>query len=232
MDLSIIIPVYNEEKKISQTIDTLYSYLRKNKIKVKEVIVTEDGSKDSTAEIVKSKMPKYKNLRLLSYTTNIGRGFALNESLANAKSDLVLYMDVDLATDLNHIKDAVKAIEDGADLATGSRYLDKTLIKRTFLRAFISKSLNILIKLILRSKLSDHQCGFKIFRKSKVLPLLKEVKDLRWFWDTEILVRGARSGLIIKEFPVKWHEGQATKVKVVRDSKRMFASILRLWRDL
>ena len=103
-DLTIIIPAYNEEKNIIYTIDRLYNFLENNNIDYKEIIITEDGSSDSTAEVIRKNIPNYKSLRLTSRDKNVGRGFALTNAIKDAKGKYVLYMDVDLATDLHHMK--------------------------------------------------------------------------------------------------------------------------------
>lgn len=228
ISLSIIIPAYNEEKRIGNTIDEIYGFLKKSGIQAKEVIITEDGSKDRTAEIVSSKMKLYKNLKLISDKNNFGRGYALNNAIKSAAGDIALYMDVDLATDLKHIVDAVREIGYGSDIVLGSRYAARNEAYRSFLRILFSKFYNLFVIYILGSKILDHQCGFKAFRRSKILPLLDSVKDLRWFWDTELVIRAQRARFKVVEIPVKWREGQATKVKIFRDSWRMFKSIIKL----
>ena len=231
-NLSIIIPVYNEQEKIEHSIITLFNYLEKNNVPFAEVIITEDGSKDNTVQIVKKLLAGFPKLKLNSMNPNKGRGYALNGAIAAAKGDVVLYMDVDLATDLRHIGDAVSAIANGADVALGSRYARRNEAYRTIFRVIPSKFYNLFTIIAFGSKLLDHQCGFKAFNREKILPLLPKIKDLRWFWDTELLIKAQRAGLKIAELPVTWHEGQATKVKVLRDSYRMLKSIIKLRLEL
>lgn len=231
-DLTIIIPAYNEEKNIIYTIDRLYNFLENNNIDYKEIIITEDGSSDSTAEVIRKNIPNYKSLRLTSRDKNVGRGFALTNAIKDAKGKYVLYMDVDLATDLHHIKDAVAHLETGSSVAIGSRYLAVGTAKRTLKRAFFSKAFNLATRLMLNTSLTDHQCGFKAFNRADILPLLDKLRDMRWFWDTEIIVKAQRAGLKVTEFPVVWEEQQATNVRISRDSQRMLSGILRLWLEL
>ncbi|MEK6923188.1 MAG: glycosyltransferase [Nanoarchaeota archaeon] len=231
-DITLVIPAYNEEKNIVHTIDKLYKFLKNNKINYKEIIITEDGSSDSTAEIVRKNMPIYKGLRLTTRDKNVGRGFALTNAIKDAKGKYVIYMDVDLATDLHHIKDAITHLENGSSIAIGSRYLAIGTAKRTFKRTFFSKMFNILTRIMLSTGLTDHQCGFKAFNREDILPLLDKLRDMHWFWDTEILVRARKAGLKITEFPVVWEEQQATNVNIVKDSQRMLSGIFRLWLEL
>ena len=107
--------------------------------------------------------------------------------------------------------------------------LPESTVERSFSRAFSSKSYNFLVRHMLRSKVKDHQCGFKAFKRDAVLSLLGEVEATHWFWDTEILVRAQRHGLRVKEIPVKWTSGKGTKVNVAKDSWNMFWQVTKLW---
>jgi hypothetical protein len=139
-------------------------------------------------------------------------------------------MDLDLATDLRFLQPLVQAISvEGYDFATGSRMLPQSQAERTFSRGFSSKSYNFLVRQMLSSKLRDHQCGFKAFRREQLLALLGEVEATHWFWDTEVMVRGYAHGYKIKEIAVEWHSGRGTKVNLAKDSWNMFWQIMGLW---
>jgi glycosyltransferase involved in cell wall biosynthesis len=157
-----------------------------------------------------------------------GRGSALSEAAKNVSGEIFCYFDVDLATDLVAIPALIRAIKDGADIATGSRLLTNSKITRSISREIKSRGFNGLVRLFLGSRLRDHQCGFKAFRRSRLLPLLDQVYDTHWFWDTEILVWAQRQGYNIIEIPVLWTEGPGTTVKN-QDIWKMGRSILRLW---
>ena len=107
--------------------------------------------------------------------------------------------------------------------------LAESKAERTFSRDFSSKTYNSLVRHMLGSKLHDHQCGFKAFKREKVLPLLDEVEATHWFWDTEIMVRSYRHGLSIKEIAVEWRSGKDTKVNLAKDAWSMFRQTLGLW---
>jgi hypothetical protein len=139
-------------------------------------------------------------------------------------------MDLDLATDINYLKPLVEAITvEGYDFSTGSRMLPESRAERTFSRSISSKSYNFLVRHVLGSKLRDHQCGFKAFKREPLMQLLDEVEATHWFWDTEILVRAHRHGFKIKEIAVEWKSGKKTKVNLFKDSWNMFGQILGLW---
>lgn len=130
---------------------------------------------------------------------------------------------------MRYLRELVQSIRDGYDFATGSRMLPQSNVKRPLKRGFASKGFNFLARLMLGSKLYDHQCGFKSFKREALFALLGDVKDTHWFWDTELFVRAQRAGYRVKEFPVEWRHGGATKVDLVRDIFGMGSQILRLW---
>ena len=139
-------------------------------------------------------------------------------------------MDLDLATNLRALKPLIEAITiDGYDFSTGSRMLPQSKVERSLRRNISSKTYNFLVRRMLGSKLRDHQCGFKAFKRDPVLQLLDEVDATHWFWDTEILVRGQRHNFKVKEIPVEWQSGKGTKVNLLKDSWNMFRQVMKLW---
>ena len=141
-------------------------------------------------------------------------------------------MDVDLATDIHKLSELIDAIRGGADIATGSRLLPDSNVKRSTRRTFASQAYNTLIRVLFNSPVHDHQCGFKAYKRESLMGFIDDVEDKHWFWDTETLIRGARKGLKIIEIPVDWSEAKGTKVKLLRDSWRMGSKALGLWWSL
>jgi hypothetical protein len=137
---------------------------------------------------------------------------------------------VDLASDIGKVRRLIAGIENGAAISTGSRLMKDSKTKRRFLREVSSRMFNLLVRLFLGSKIMDHQCGFKGFRKKEVLPILKKVKDAHWFWDTELLVRAQREGLKVDEFPIEWKESRGSKVRLLKDTIAMALGIMRMMR--
>jgi len=225
--ISIILPAYNEAKRLRDSVEKIVEYLKEN-VSEFEIIIAEDGSKDGTDRIARELAERYEFIRHLHSKERLGRGKALNNAIRNAKYEFVLYMDVDLSTDLKHIGDVLKALNEGYDIAIGSRLLRESDAARPLYRDIPSRIYNFLVRSLLGSKIRDHQCGFKAFRKSKIIELLDEIKDNHWFWDTEILVLAQRKGLKIAEIPVKWRHGGKSKVNLTRDSIYMFKNIIRL----
>ena len=230
IEISIVLPACNEAEKIEETVnktkDTLGSITDSF-----EIIIAEDGSTDKTDVISSDLAKKYEYVRHLHSKKRLGRGKALNLAFKIAKGDILAYIDVDLATDMVHLKELIDAIRDGFDFATGSRMLPLSDVQRPTNREIASAGFNFLTRAILRSKIKDHQCGFKSFKREALFDILDDVKDTHWFWDTEILVRAQKKGYKIKEFPVKWQHGTDTKVEF-RDVFNMGSQVIRLWWDL
>lgn len=214
---SVVVPVYNEAAGLRPCILALTSALEKLG-NVYEIIIAEDGSTDGTLRIAESLAAKSRKIRIISSKTRQGRGASLNRAIGMAKGRIVIYTDCDLAADLAYLKPLVAEIEHGADIATGSRLLPNSKTEaRGVLRDLLSRGYNSLLRLLFRTSLHDHQCGFKAFRKSSVLPLLKEVKDKHWFWDSELLIRAQVKGLKVSEIPVKWKGRKGSSVVLSRD---------------
>lgn len=230
IELSLFIPVYNEEKIIEKNLSKIFKKLNELNFDY-EVIVSDDGSVDSTERIVKKLEKKYKNLRVYRSEKNLGRGEILSVSFKMANGKYIGFMDIDLATNLNHIQDLIENLKN-ADVVTGSRWLNKSLVKRGFFRRMISFFYNkFLLRILFNSKVKDHQCGFKGFKKDVALKLVEEcgiVKDRRWAWDTEMLIRAQRHGYAIKEFPVEWDAGNRSTFKILRDIAIVWTYLFKL----
>ena len=224
--LSLIIPAYNEERTIVSSIGKLADYIKKNKIDC-ELLIVNDCSSDGTAAVLASaKLPSY--ARVITTAKREGRGASISNAIRDSRGSIVLYLDADLSFELDIMQKLVQAIDDGADIATGSRLLQSSKAKRSFLRAFLSSAYNSLVRVVLGSRIHDHQCGCKAFRRSAVLPLLQQVRANHWFWDTELLVLAQKKVLKVVEVPLTWWEGEYTTVNVLRDSLTLFQNILAL----
>ena len=227
--VSVVFPAYNEvdvlEDTIKKVIQNLNSFTDSY-----EIIIAEDGSTDGTNKLAAKLAKKNAQIKHIHGQKRLGRGTALKNSFKKSNGNTLVYMDLDLATDLSHLKDLIEATSmEGFDLATGSRLLSKSKVNRSWTRNLASSSYNLIVRKLLGSKIKDHQCGFKSFRREPLLLLLNEVEATHWFWDTEILVRANRRGYKIKEIPVLWKSSKETKVKLFKDSVNMFWQALSLW---
>ena len=226
-EITAIIPVFNDRPALECAIPESLSILSTITGQF-EVIVAEDGSTDGSAELVRGYETKDTHVKLLHSDRRLGRGTALNRAIFQATGTIVCYYDVDLATDMQYLPRLIEEIRNGADISTGSRLLPGSDTRRTGGREIASRSYNFLVRHILGSRLYDHQCGFKAFNKTKILPVLPEIRSNHWFWDTELLVRAQRKGFRIAEFPVRWRAGKGTTVRV-KDVFGMGSAILCLW---
>ena len=227
--VSVVLPAYNEANRLEVAIAKISQTLKEDEYPC-EIIIAEDGSTDGTAEKAEELAQKYSYVRHIHREKRLGRGAALNNAFRQCNGEVFVYMDSDLSTDLKSLKSLIDAIiVEGYDFSTGSRLLPESRVERSLRRSISSKSYNFLVRHMLGSKVLDHQCGFKAFRKEAVLSLLGEVEATHWFWDTEILVRAHCHGFKIKEIPVEWTMGKDTKVDLVKDSWRMFWEVTNLW---
>ena len=227
-EVSIVLPAYNEASRLESTVERTAAALREITPSF-EIIIAEDGSHDGTDKISETLAQKYDFVVHLHSDERQGRGQALNRAFAVSKGEILGYIDVDLATDMKHLRELVQYIRDGYDFATGSRMLPQSDVERPFKRGIASQGFNFLTRLMLGSKLYDHQCGFKSFKRKSLFEIVDSVKDTHWFWDTELFVRAQRKGYRVKEFPVEWRHGGATTVNLVKDVFGMGSQIFRLW---
>jgi glycosyltransferase involved in cell wall biosynthesis len=230
IEVSAVIPVYNDRPALETSIPASLEALA-GCCENFELIIAEDGSTDGSAELVRDWEQRDKRVRLLHRDRRQGRGTALNRAFSESKGNIVCYYDVDLATDMRHLPRLIGAIREGYDISTGSRLMPESDITRSGGREVASRGYNALVRLILRSRLYDHQCGFKAFSRDRLMVVIPSVKDGHWFWDTEVLVRAQRKGYRILEFPVHWTEGKGTTVRK-NDVISMGRAILRLWWQL
>jgi hypothetical protein len=227
--VSIVLPAYNEADKLEGAVTKISQALKGTGYPI-EIVIAEDGSTDGTAEHAEELTQRYSFVRHIHREKRQGRGTALNNAFRQCNGEVLVYMDLDLATDLKSLKPLVDAITvEGYDFSTGSRMLPESKVERSLRRSISSKTYNFLVRHMLGSKVRDHQCGFKAFKREPVLSLLDEVEATHWFWDTEILVRAHHRGFSIKEIPVEWTSGKDTKVNLFKDSWSMLWQVTKLW---
>jgi uncharacterized protein (TIRG00374 family) len=231
VEVSVVLPAYNEAQTIEGTVETtlsaLAAFLPPDTF---EVLVAEDGCADRTPEIAARLAAADDRVRHVHSDERLGRGGALERAFAAANGETLVYFDTDLATDMRHLEELVERVRSGeADVATGSRWMPGRVADRPAKRGVPSRIYNGLVRLFLRSPLRDHQCGFKALSREAFERLRPTVEDEHWFWDTEVLIRAQRAGLDVVEFPVEWEPQGDTKVDLVRDVFGMGSQILRLW---
>lgn len=229
--ISVVIPVYNEEKRIEKTAEILVSYLRKT-VDDFEVIFSNDGSVDSTFEKAKKISSQNPCVKVVGYETNKGKGGAVREGILAAKGDIILFTDCDLAYGTDVIGNAVKCFEEtGADIVTGSRNLNAESYEGyTFIRKVMSKVYFKIIATASGFKLTDSQCGFKCFKKEAAHDIFSECTINSFAFDLEALIKAQSKGYKIAEMPVKilHNDNSESKVRMIRDTFKMLGDIRKI----
>jgi glycosyltransferase involved in cell wall biosynthesis len=217
MNITIVIPVYNEEKILEKSIIKVYNYCKKNVKYNWKIVIADNASNDKTREIGMKISKKLQAVQYF-YLNKKGRGLALKKAWIKNISDINIYFDVDLATDLSAVSKAIQEIEKGADIVIGNRYDKKSKTVRLKFRLFLSKSYNYLVKFFfIKTKIFDFQCGFKAVKKEIVQKIITKVNDNEWFFDTELLLLAEKYKFKISQIPVIWKEMGDTKVSFFKD---------------
>ena len=234
MKYSIIIPAYNEAARLGATLERVLEYIRIQHWDV-EVIVVNDGSRDNTAELVRDFASTNPVLRLLENPGNHGKGYSVRNGMLHAHGEILLFSDADLSSPIEEAPKLFAAIESGADVAIGSRWLQPELQKQrqSALRQVYGRIFNLALRVLLGLKFKDTQCGFKAFTRSSALAIFPLQKIERWGFDPELLYLARRKKLRVTEVPVEWSHQEGTRISPLRDGLRMFTEALKVrWNAL
>lgn len=232
--LSIVIPAYNEESRLPQTLERIAAYAASKSFST-EVVVVDDGSRDGTAATASRAAEKWPALRLLRNPGNRGKGFSVRNGMLHAAGHIALFSDADLSTPIEETDRLLDALEAGHDVAIGSRGLRPELIEvhQSSLRESAGKTFNLLVRAITRLPFRDTQCGFKAFRREAARAIFRRQQIDGFGFDVEILYLARKLGYRSVEVPVRWSHAEGTKVSMFGDSSRMFTDLLRIrWMDL
>ena len=214
--VDVVIPVYNEEGDLERSVTTLREFLLQNVDYDWRIVVADNASTDRTLDIAKELAERHPGQVTYVHLEQKGRGRALRRAWTESDADIVSYMDVDLSTDLSAFPPLIDALIDSDyDVAIGSRLKAGAQVQRGLKREFISRSYNLLIKLLFWHSFSDAQCGFKAVTRRAVQDIVPLIKDQAWFFDSELLLLAERMGYKIFEVPVKWTDDPDSRVKIV-----------------
>jgi glycosyltransferase involved in cell wall biosynthesis/putative flippase GtrA len=229
--LDVVIPAYNEEAQLAASVERVLDHLRTMPWSFR-VTIADNASTDQTALIARRLSHSNPEVSVV-HLAEKGRGRALKRVWSTSESDVLVYMDVDLSTDLAALLPLVAPLVSGhSDLAIGSRLARHSRVERGAKRELISRSYNLLLRQLLRARFSDAQCGFKAIRRDAARELLPVVEDNAWFFDTELLVVAERAGLRIHEVPVDWVDDPDSSVDLVRTAVDDLKGMVRLGRSL
>ena len=234
-ELSIIIPAYNEEKRLSRTVTRIRDYFASHNavaggflIGDVEIIVVDDGSTDGTANVVEDLARQMPELRLVRNQGNRGKGFSVKHGMLEARGRIALFTDADLSSPIEESGKLFTALAAGNDVAIGSRALDRSLIavRQSRFREIAGMIFNGFVRVITGLPFHDTQCGFKAFVRDRIRIVFEQQRIERFGFDPEILFIAKRHGLRCVEVPVRWAHDEGTKVHVFRDSLLMFGDLV------
>lgn len=231
--LSVIIPAFNEEKRLPQTLRDINNYLQKQNY-TSEIIVVSDGSTDRTCELVESLKSEIENLNLICEKENRGKGYGVKIGMLRARGEYRIFTDADNSTPINQIEKFWPEFEKGADVVIGSRDIPGAILDppQTLFRRFVGEVFKYLRKIIVGLwEIQDTQCGFKCFRAKVTEKIFPETKIERFAFDAEILILTKRKGFKIKEIPVYWKNDPNSKVKI-KSMIKMLIDLIKIRQNL
>src|SRR5215469_157502 len=225
-ELSIVIPSFNEEKRLPGTLERIATYVTASGRNT-EVIVVDDGSTDGTVQVAESFRGAIENLRVVSNGRNRGKGYSVRHGSLEARGEIVLFTDTDLSAPIEEA-DKLLAKMGEYDVAIGSRAVNRDLIAvhESKFREFAGIVFNRIVRIILRLPFVDTQCGFKAFRREKCRIIFEQQTIERFGFDPELLYLARHHGLRTVEVAVRWAHSPATKISMWRDSLQMFLDVL------
>jgi dolichyl-phosphate beta-glucosyltransferase len=225
-DLSIIIPAYNEESRLPETLAKIAAYIHASN-RDAEVLVVDDGSTDATVAAAESMRDKLPTMRIISNGVNRGKGFSVRQGMLEAHGRIALFTDADLSAPIEEADKLLAAVDNRYDVAIGSRAMNRSLIsaRQSRFREFAGIVFNTVVRFCLRLPFVDTQCGFKAFKREPCKIIFEQQRIERFGFDPELLYLARHHGLHATEIPVRWAHSPGTKVSMLRDSLQMFGDV-------
>ena len=216
--LSVVIPLFNEEKRIEATFQKVASYLNHRNI-IWEIVLVDDESRDHTVQKVNQIMRGFDNARLLILGAHQGKGGAIREGMLNSKGEYILFMDADSSTEIYDFEKFEPWIARNQDVIIGTRKdpQARLLVRQPWMREFLGKGFTFLSNVLMSARVTDYTCGFKCFSKNAArnIFMLQRLND--WSFDAEIIFLVRKLNYSIVEVPVTWADFKGTKVRLGRD---------------
>ncbi len=231
---SFILPAYNESERLTTSLPKVLEYVAQRQMPA-EVIVVNDGSKDDTADVVRRFAATHPMVRLVENPGNRGKGYSVRNGMLHARGDVLLFTDTDLSSPIYEADKLFAAIRSGADVAIGSRWLQRELQteRQPLLRQLYGRLFNLGLRLLLGLSFRDTQCGFKAFTRNAANIIFNRQRIERWGFDPEILFLANKFKLRTVEVPVEWAHDHRSKISPLRDGIRMGSEVLRVrWNDM
>ncbi len=219
---SIIVPAYNESARIGATLEQILDHAQRQSWSA-EVVVVDDGSSDETVQIAGRFAAGHSAVRVIQNPGNQGKGYAVRNGMLHAKGQILLFTDADLSSPISEAAKLFAALEAGADVAIGSRWLDPSLQfqRQSLKRQVLSRLYNLFLRMVLGFPYRDTQCGFKAFTRRAAEQIFPGQRVTRWGFDPEILYLAHRMGFRVVEVPVRWGHEEGSKMHPWRDGMHM-----------
>jgi glycosyltransferase involved in cell wall biosynthesis len=223
---SIVIPAYNESARIPATLRNVLECVRSQGWNA-EILVVNDGSRDNTAELVRSIMQDAPEVKLLSNPSNRGKGYSVRHGMMEARGDVVMFTDSDLSAPMEEADRLFAAIEAGADIAIGSRWLEsgRQTHRQPLYRQIFGRCFNLVTRMMMRLPFADTQCGFKAFTHDAAQTVFGLQTIERWGFDPEILFIALKRGLKVKEVAVSWAHDERSRMSYLKDGMQMLKEL-------
>jgi glycosyltransferase involved in cell wall biosynthesis len=220
--LSIIVPAYNEEARIGSALERVVQCIEDRDWDA-EVLVVDDGSQDGTVSVVEVWMDRYPRLHLIKNAGNRGKGYSIRNGILQAAGDVVMFTDADLSAPIVEAERLIAALNAGADIAIGSRWLDRTrqTAHQPFYRQFFGRCFNWVTRMVMGLPFKDTQCGFKAFKREAAQLVFRLQTIERWGFDPELLFIAGKLGYRVIEVPVTWGHDDRSRISYLKDGAKM-----------
>lgn len=230
--LSIVIPAYNEDKRIHKSLDAIKKFQNNHNF-LTETIVVVDGSPDNTAEVVKKYSKEIENLRIIDRKENRGKGYSVKEGMLAAIGKYILFTDADNSTPIEQVDKLLKYIDE-YEVVIGSRYCKggKLALRQSFYRVLGSRTLNLIIQLLAARGIEDTQCGFKLFQEKAAQEIFKRQTFDRFSFDIELLAIARKLGYRTKEVGITWYDDPHSTVNPIKDGIQMIKDSVKVRKNI
>ena len=229
LDLTIVIPAYDEEPNIASTLKDIEAFLKRKPYSC-EIIVVDDGSRDKTVEIASQVGRSFSSFTILKNSVNRGKGYSVKRGVLSAQGEHILFMDADNSTRIDQLEKLMSAINEGYDAAIASRRIPGAEVEASqpLTRIILGNIYIILSKLILGTCVRDYNCGFKLFTKDSTRLIFPRLTRDDWSFDSELIFLLSKFKLKVKEVPVRWQDKRTSKVRPLRDGIRSLISLVKI----
>ena len=226
--LSIVIPAYNEERRLPPTLEVVVAWIRRQPFAC-EVVIVDDGSKDATADAARRALDGVDH-RVLAHGTNRGKGAGIKTGMTAARGEYVLMTDADLSTPIEEVERFLALHDTGVPVVIGTRKAPgaNVLRRQNALRERMGRVYTLLSNALICPGVSDFTCGFKCFRADACRDVFGRLREDGWAYDTEVLYLARRLGYEVRELPVRWTNDPSTRVRILRDAAGSFAGLVRI----